>query len=49
MALRDAMTRTVCPYLLPGETVQAVFGAMTASPLLAGLPGAFVFLGVNRY
>jgi hypothetical protein len=49
MALRDAMTQTASPYLLPGETVQAVFGAMTASPLLAGLAGAFVFLGVNRY
>ena len=37
MALHDAMTQSASPYLLPGETVQAVFGGMTASPLLAGL------------
>jgi len=49
MALRDAMRESAAPYLRPGEPIQAVFGAQTASPLLAGLTGVFVFLSLNRY
>jgi hypothetical protein len=49
MALRDAMRESAAPYLRPGEPIQAVFGAQTASPLLAGLTGVFVFLNLNRY
>jgi hypothetical protein len=49
VALRDSMRDSATPYLLPGETVQAVFGAQTASQWLAALTGIFVFLGLNRY
>jgi hypothetical protein len=43
------MRESAAPYLRPGEPIQAVFGAQTGSPLLAGLTGIFVFLGLNRY
>ena len=49
MALRDSMRDSAAQYLRPGESIQAVIGAQTASPLLAGLTGVFVFLGLNRY
>ncbi len=49
MALRDSMRESAAPFLRPGEPIQAVFGAQTASPLLAGLAGVFVFLGLNKY
>ena len=49
MALRDSMRDSAAQYLRPGEPVQAVIGAQTASALLAGLTGVFVFLGLNRY
>jgi hypothetical protein len=49
VALRDQMRNSSAPYLQPGETVQAVFGAQTASQYLAALGGIFVFLGLNRY
>ena len=49
MALRDSMRDSATQYLRPGESIQAVIGAQTASPLLAGLTGVFVFLGLNRY
>ncbi len=49
MALRDSMRDSAAPYLRPGETVQAVLGAQTASPLLAAVTGVFLFLGLNRY
>jgi hypothetical protein len=49
MALRDSMRTSAAQYLQPGEQIQAVFGAQTASPLLAALTGVFVFLGLNRY
>jgi hypothetical protein len=49
LALRDSMRNSAAPYLQPGETVQAVFGAQTASQWLAALTGIFVFLGLNRY
>jgi hypothetical protein len=49
MALRDSMRDSITPYLKPGEPVQAVIGAQTASQWLAALTGIFVFLGLNRY
>jgi len=49
MAIRDSMQSSAATYLQPGETVQAVFGAQTASPWLAPLAGALIFLGLNRY
>ena len=49
MALRDTMRDSAAPYLQPGEQVQAVIGAQTASQWLAALTGIFVFLGLNKY
>jgi hypothetical protein len=49
VALRDSMRDSVVPYLQPGEPVQAVIGAQTASQWIAGLAGIFVFLGLNHY
>ncbi len=49
MALRDTMRESATPFLAPGESVQAVIGAQTASQYLAALTGIFVFLGLNRY
>ncbi len=43
------MQASATPYLQPGEHVQAVVGAQTASQWLAALSGIFVFLGLNRY
>jgi hypothetical protein len=49
MALRDSMRDSAAPYLRPGETVQAVLGAQTASQLVAAVSGVLLFLGLNRY
>lgn len=49
MALRDSMRDSAAQYLRPGEPVQAVIGAQTASQWLAALTGFFVFLSLNRY
>jgi hypothetical protein len=49
MSLRDAMRDSAAQYLGPGEPVQAVIGAQTASQWLAAITGVFVFLGLNRY
>ncbi len=49
MALRDTMRSSAAQYLRPGEPIQAVIGAQTASQWLAGLTGIFVFLGLNHY
>jgi hypothetical protein len=49
MALRDTMRSTAAEFLRPGEPIQAVIGAQTASQWLAALTGVFVFLGLNRY
>ena len=49
MALRDSMRDSAAQYLQPGETIQAVIGAQTASQWLAALTGIFIFLGLNRY
>ena len=49
VALRDSMRESAAQYLRPGEPIQAVIGAQTASQWLAGLTGIFVFLGLNYY
>jgi hypothetical protein len=49
MALRDSMRDSAAEYLRPGETVQVVLGAQTASQLLAAVSGFFMFLHLNRY
>ncbi len=49
VALRDSMRDSAAQYLRPGEPIQAVIGAQTASQWLAALTGFFVFLGLNRY
>jgi hypothetical protein len=49
MALRDSMRTSAAQYLQPGEPVQAVIGAQTASQFVAALTGIFIFLGLNRY
>ena len=49
MALRDAMRASAAQFVQPGETIQEVFGAQTASPMTAPLIGAVVALIINRY
>jgi hypothetical protein len=49
VTLRDSMRDSAAPFLRPGEPVQAVIGAQTASQWLAALTGFFVFLGLNHY
>lgn len=49
MAIRDSMRDSAAQFLQPGEPIQAVIGAQTASQWLAALTGALVFLGLNRY
>jgi hypothetical protein len=49
VAVRDSMRESAAQYLRPGEPVQAVIGAQTASQWMAALTGIFVFLGLNRY
>ena len=49
MALRDTMRDSAAQYLRPGEQIQAVIGAQTASQWLAAITGIFVFLGLNHY
>jgi hypothetical protein len=49
VALRDSMRESAAQYLRPGEPIQAVIGAQTASAWLAGLTGIFVFLNLNHY
>jgi hypothetical protein len=49
MALRDSMRSSAAQFLSPGEPIQAVIGAQTASQWLAALTGFLVFLGLNKY
>ncbi len=49
MALLDSMRSSAAQFLQPGEPIQAVIGAQTASQWLALLTGFLVFLGLNRY
>ena len=43
------MRESVAHFLRPGEQVQAVMGAQTASAYLAALGGILFFLPLNRY
>jgi hypothetical protein len=43
------MRESAVQYMRPGETIQAVIGAQTASQWLAALTGFLVFLGLNHY
>lgn len=49
MALRDSMQQSSAQFLQPGEAIQEVFGAQTASQWLAALSGFLVFLSLNHY
>lgn len=49
MAIRDSMRSSAAAYLRPGECVQAVIGAQTASQWVAMLGGFLLFLGLNQY
>lgn len=49
MALRDKMRESAQPFLGPGEQIQQVIGAQTASQYVAALAGVLFFLGLNRY
>ena len=49
MALRDSMRESAAQYVRPGEPIQVVIGAQTASQWLAALTGFLVFLGLNHY
>jgi hypothetical protein len=49
MAIRDSMRESAASYLQPGETVQAVFGAQTASQWMVPLTGFFLFPLINSY
>jgi hypothetical protein len=40
------MRASAAQFLNPGETIQAVFGAQTGSPLVRGIGSAFGLLGV---
>lgn len=40
------MRASAAQFLNPGETIQAVLGAQTGSPLVRGIGGAFGLLGV---
>jgi hypothetical protein len=49
MSLRDSMRNSAATYLRPGESVQAVFGAQTASNWLLPLTGFIFFRFINDY
>ena len=49
MALRDSMRDSAAAYLQPGETVQAVMGAQTASQWMVPLTGFIFFPLINSY
>jgi hypothetical protein len=49
MALRDTISASVQPFLAPGEQVQAVIPAQTASQYVAAFAGVLFFLPLNRY
>ena len=49
MALRDSMRNSAATYLRPGEPIQAVFGAQTASQWMVPLTGFIFFRFINDY
>jgi hypothetical protein len=49
MAIRDSMKASAAQYLRPGEHLEVVIGAQTASQYLLALTGFILFPLVNRY
>jgi hypothetical protein len=49
MAIRDSMKASAAQYLRPGEHLEAVIGAQTASQYLLAMTGFFLFPLINRY
>jgi hypothetical protein len=49
MALRDSMRESAATYLKPGEPVEAIMGAQTASNWLLPLTGFIFFRFINSY
>jgi hypothetical protein len=49
MAVRDVMRASAAQFVEPGETIEQVFGAQTASPMTAPLIGSLIALIINRY
>jgi hypothetical protein len=49
MALTDSMRESAATYLKPGEPVQAIMGAQTASNWLLPLTGFIFFRFINSY
>lgn len=49
MAVRDTIRASVQPFLAPGEQLQAVVPAQTASQYVAAFAGLLFFLPLNRY
>src|SRR6202042_1214568 len=49
MAVRDVMRASAAQFVEPGEPIEQVFGAQTASPLTAPLVGSLIALIINRY
>jgi hypothetical protein len=49
MGLRDKLRESAAAYLRPGEPVQAIFPAQTASQWLAITTGIIFFPLINRY
>jgi hypothetical protein len=49
VAIRESMRESATAYLRPGEQIQAVVGAQTASQYVAALGGVLFFLPLNRY
>jgi hypothetical protein len=49
MALRDSMRDSAAAYVPPGEPVQAVLGAQTASQWMMPLTGFLFFRFINSY
>ncbi len=49
MAIRDKYRKNAQPYLEPGETIQAAFGAQTHSAWLIALTGILPGLFLNKY
>ncbi len=47
MAVRDVMRESVTPFLLPGETVQVVFGGQARNPLTAAFAAEFGLKGTR--
>ncbi len=49
MSLRDSMRDSAAQFVQPGETVQAVIGAQTASQWMVPLTGFIFFRFINSY